>query len=148
MSDLQDDGRRIGELLRVPLQAVVTQCHRGLNEAGFNDLRAAHMTILIHIDHPPGGTNVTVLAERAQMTKQSMGELIDYLEKRGYVERIPDPNDGRAKIVRLTARGWDAHETAPRVGLELEERWAARLGIEKFWQLRGLLKELIAVLEE
>lgn len=148
MKDPQDDGRRIGELLRVPQQAVVAHCHRALNDAGFTDLRAAHMPIIMHIDHPPGGTNVTVLAERAQMTKQSMGELVDYLEKRGYVERVPDPSDGRAKIIRLTARGWKAHETAPRVVLELEERWAAGLGVEKMQQLRGLLKDLIAVLEE
>lgn len=146
--DDNDDGRRIGELLRVPNQAVVNHCHHALNEAGFTDLRAAHMPIFMHIDHPPRGTTITILAERAQMTKQSMGELIDYLERRGYVERIPDSMDKRAKIVRLTDRGWEAHETAPRVVRELEERWAARIGEAKMRQLRGLLKELITTLEE
>ena len=148
MDNNQDDGRRIGELLRIPQQAVVNHCHRALNAAGFTDLRAAHMPIIMHIDHPPSGTNVTLLAERAQMTKQSMGELVDYLEQRGYVERIRDPADGRAKIVRLTERGWEAHEAAPRVVLELEERWAVQLGQEKMQQLRGLLKDLIATLED
>src|SRR5258708_514701 len=106
-SDDHDDGRRIGELLRVPNQAVVAHCHRALNAAGFTDLRAAHMPIFMYIDHPPAGTTITILAERAQITKQSMGEVVDYMEKRGYVERIPDPVDKRAKIVRLTARGWE-----------------------------------------
>jgi DNA-binding MarR family transcriptional regulator len=142
-----EDGRRIGELLRVPNQAVVAHCHRALNDAGFSDLRAAHMPVIMYIDHPPGGTTITALAERAQMTKQSMGELVGYMEKRGYLERIPAPTDKRAKIVRLTARGWEAHETAPRVVLELEERWAERLGPEKMRQLRHLLKDLIATLE-
>lgn len=148
MSYERDDGRRIGELLRVPSQAVVAHCHRALNDAGFTDLRAAHMPILMHIDHPPAGTTTTVLAERAQMTKQSMGELIDYMERQGYVERIPNPADKRAKIVRLTERGWQAHEAAPRVVLELEERWAARLGEAKMRQLRQLLSDLIATLDD
>ncbi len=147
MNDDEDDGRRIGELLRVPLNAVVASIYHGLNAAGFSDLRAAHMPILIYIDHPPGGTTVTVLAERAQMTKQSMGELVDYMEKRGYLERIPDPTDKRAKIIRLTERGWDAHEAAPRIGVELEEQWAQRLGPENMQQLRRLLKDLIATLD-
>ena len=106
------------------------------------------MPIFMYIDHPPVGTTITVLAERAQITKQSMGEVVDYMEKHGYVERIPDPVDKRAKIVRLTARGWEAHEEAPRVVRELEERWAARLGEAKMRQLRGLLKDLIATLEQ
>jgi DNA-binding MarR family transcriptional regulator len=70
----------------------------------------------------------------------------NYMEKRGYLERIPDPTDKRAKIIRLTDRGWEAHETAPRVGLDLEERWAEQLGPEKMRQLRRLLKDLIATL--
>jgi len=147
MNEDDEDGRRIGELLRVPQQAVVNHCHRALNAAGFRDLRAAHMPIIMHIDHPPGGTTITVLAERAQMTKQSMGELVSYLEQRGYLERIPDPLDRRAKIVRLTERGWEAHKAAPKVVLELEERWAAQLGPEKMRQLRRLLIELIATLD-
>ena len=51
------------------------------------------------------GTRVSVLAERAQITKQSMAELVAHLERHGYVERVPDPADGRAKLVRATDRG-------------------------------------------
>jgi DNA-binding MarR family transcriptional regulator len=140
------DGRRIGELLRVPSQAVVHFISGALARAGYADLRPAHMPIFIYLDHPPGGTRVTDLAERAQVTKQSMGELVAYLEERGYVERIPDPTDRRAKLVRYTPLGWTVHETAPAIALELEAAWADRLGRDKFDQLRSLLKELIASL--
>src|SRR5215211_6405715 len=123
----QQDGRRIGELLRVPGQAVMRHIAGALEQAGYADLRPAHMPIFIHLDHPdtpPGGTRVTDLAERAQVTKQSMGELVAYLEERGCVQRVPDPSDRRAKLVRFTERGWAVHETAPAIALELEADWA------------------------
>jgi DNA-binding MarR family transcriptional regulator len=138
-----DDGRRIGELLRVPAQAVVRYISGALAAAGYADLRPAHMPIFMYLDHPPDGTRVTELAERAQVTKQSMGELVAYLEERGYVERIPDPSDRRAKLVRYTALGWQVHETAPRIATELEALWAERLGRERFDELRAILKQLI-----
>lgn len=142
-----DDGRRIGELLRVPGQAVMRHIAGALARAGYADLRPAHMPIFIYLDHPPAGTRVTDLADRAQVTKQSMGELVTYLEERGYVERMPDPTDRRAKLVRFTDRGWAVHETAPRIALDLEADWAARIGQQRFDQLRAILKELIAVLD-
>jgi DNA-binding MarR family transcriptional regulator len=146
MTDPAADGRLIGELLRVPAQAVVGQCHRAFVAAGHVSLRPAHMSVLQHIDHPPHGTRITELAERAQITKQSMGEVVAALERHGYVERVPDPTDGRAKIVRLTDRGWAAHEEAGEIVKRLEDDWAERLGRQKFDHLRTLLKELIATL--
>ena len=53
------------------------------------------------------GTRLTELSQRAGMTKQAMGQIVDDLERLGYVEREPDPADGRAKIVRFTAAGLD-----------------------------------------
>ncbi len=141
------DGRLIGELLRVPAQAVVRHCHRAFTEAGYTGLRPAHMSILQHVDHPPGGTRIGELADRAQMTKQSMGQLVADMERGGLVERVTDPTDGRAKIVRLTERGWTMHETASEIVRGLEADWAARIGGQKLNQLRRLLKELIAVLD-
>ena len=141
------DGRLIGELLRVPAQAVVRHVHRAFVSAGHGSLRPAHMSILQHIDHPPGGTRVTELAERAQMTKQSMGQLVADMEAGGYVERVADPTDGRARIVRLTDRGWSSHEDAGEIVKRLEAEWAAKLGGQRFDELRVLLKDLIATLE-
>ena len=143
----REDGRLIGELLRVPAQAVVRHVHRAFAAAGYEGLRPAHLSVFQHVDHPPGGTRLTELAERAQMTKQSMGQLVADLEAGGYVERAPDPTDGRAKIVRLTERGWAIHEEAGEIVGRLEAEWAARLGGQKLRQLRRLLKDLIAALE-
>jgi DNA-binding MarR family transcriptional regulator len=143
----EPDGRLIGELLRVPAQAVQQSIHRAFTEAGYAGLRPAHMSILQHVDHPPGGTRITELAERAMMTKQSMGQLVADMEERGLVERTTDPGDGRAKIVRLTARGWEMHEAASEIGKGLEADWSSRLGRQKFQDLKQLLKDLIASLD-
>src|SRR5438270_7665150 len=94
----------LGILLRDPFQEVVRRVSVGLAEAGFDDLRQAHTAVFQHI--APDGSRLTDLAERAQITKQSMGYLVDYLEQRGYLERRPDPSDRRAALVCLTDRGW------------------------------------------
>ncbi len=71
-----------------------------------------------------------------------MGELVDALERRGYVARAPDPTDRRAKRIHLTARGWDVHERAGEIVLALHSEWSHRLGAPKFDQLLALLREL------
>jgi DNA-binding MarR family transcriptional regulator len=105
------------------------------------------MSIFQHVDHPPHGTRITELAERAQMTKQSMGQLVADMERLAFVERIPDPLDGRATLVRLTDFGWQMHETCGEIAKGLEADWGARVGVENFAELRRLLKSLIATLE-
>jgi DNA-binding MarR family transcriptional regulator len=141
------DTRLIGALLRAPSQAVVRYIHRAFADAGYDELRPAHMPILMYVDHPPGGTRITDLAERAQMTKQSMGQLVAEMERLGVVELVADPSDRRAKIVRYTERGWEMHETAIAIGKRLEADWSALIGVENFAELRRLLKLLIASLD-
>jgi DNA-binding MarR family transcriptional regulator len=131
----------IAALLRVPYQTVMSHVAQQLREE-FPDLRPAHLIVFQMIDHPPGGTRLTELAERAQMTPQSMGELIDTLEARGYVERIPDPADRRAKLICYTARGWEAHERGAESVAAIQFSWAQRIGADKFDQLIVLLREL------
>ncbi len=74
-----------------------------LREAGYGDVRPAHYAVFRYLKGE--GSRVTVLAQAAEMTKQSMGELVDHLEQRGYVERHPDPGDGRTKIVVPAEKG-------------------------------------------
>ena len=76
------------------------------------------------------------------MTKQSMGELVAHLEAHGYVERVPDPSDGRAKLVRPTASGQATYPLAVEAIAEVEARWAERIGEPKLRRLRALLEEL------
>lgn len=136
----QAERPNLGILLREPFQAVVRRVSEGLAAAGFDDLRPAHSAVFQHID--ANGSRLTDLAERAQVTKQSMGYLVDHLERRGYLERRRDPNDRRATLICLTQRGWDQVGTALAIITTLEEEWAQELGSKRIEQLRDTLTKL------
>jgi DNA-binding MarR family transcriptional regulator len=127
-------------LLREPFRIGSEQLHARLAERGHPEVRAPHGNVFQFLDDE--GTRVSVLAQRAQITKQSMAELVAHLERHGYVERIPDPADGRAKLVRATRRGSEVYAVARQFVAELEQQWTARLGERKMRRLRGLLAEL------
>ena len=111
-----------------------------LSERGHPEVRSAHGNVLQYLDD--GGTRVSVLAQRAQMTKQSMAQLVAHLEQHDYVERVTDPSDGRAKLVRATDRGRDVFAVTREYVAEVEARLEARLGTAKLQRLRALLQEL------
>jgi len=136
----RDEHPNIGILLRAPFQEVVRRVTEGLAEAGFGDIRPAHTAVFQHIRAE--GSRLSELAERAQLTKQSMSYLVDYLERRGYLERRPDPTDRRAALIVLTERGWDEVRAALRIIAEIEEEWTRRLGRRRMAQLRELLAAL------
>jgi DNA-binding MarR family transcriptional regulator len=96
----------------------------------------------------PDGSRLTELAEYAQITKQSMTYLIDYLHQHGYVEMVSDPTDRRAKLVRLTPKGNKVQQTAIQISRQVEAEWATQLGGRKMAQLRRLLEELSEVLSK
>jgi DNA-binding MarR family transcriptional regulator len=73
------------------------------------------------------------------MTKQTVGEVVTDLEKRGYVERVPDPDDRRVKIIRLTTKGRDVYLTGWQLNQELEEEWGQRFGEDRVAALRETL---------
>ncbi|HEX2913998.1 MAG TPA: MarR family transcriptional regulator [Chloroflexia bacterium] len=138
--------RMIGALLRVPFQATVSQIYEGLTKAGYSDLRPSHFTVFQHL--PPEGARLTELAEKAQITKQSMGYLIEYLEECGYIRRVPDPADGRASLILWSEKGKTLEREARRIMLRIEEDWSTYLGEARFQQLRETLKDLVFYLEE
>jgi DNA-binding MarR family transcriptional regulator len=131
-------------LLREPLRAGTEVLHRRFAERGHPEIRPPHGNVMQFLDDD--GTRVSVLAERAQITKQSMAELVSHLERLGYVERTPDPSDRRAKLVRATPRGKRLYSIAREVVSEIEAEWTTRLGKAKMRQLRELLEELNASL--
>lgn len=131
-------------LLRAGFQQIVEHVHARLGRAGFDDVRPAHMTIFQHLR--PEGSRIGELAARAQLTNQSVGYLVDYLEQRGYVERRPDPTNRRATLVCLTERGWDEMRACARILKDLDAQLANRLGPRRLEQLQDLLVDLTAAL--
>lgn len=114
-----------------------------LAAVGLDDLRPGHGCVFGNID-PECGTRLTELAERANMTKQSVGEFASDLEKLGYLERVPDPNDGRAKIIRLTDQGRRAYWIGRQLIDDLEREWGERYGEERIAALRDALEVVTA----
>ncbi len=111
-----------------------------LAERGHPAVRYSHGSVFQFLDDR--GTRVSVLAERAQVTKQAMAQLVSHLEEHGYVERVPDPGDRRAKLVRTTARGRAVFAVARELMKEVEARLDERLGHAKLRRLRALLLDL------
>jgi DNA-binding MarR family transcriptional regulator len=127
----------IGALLRVPAQAIHRRIITGLNAAGFEELRLPHMAVW---QFPgPDGVRPGVLAERAGMSKQAMNQLLGSLEGLGYLTRGDHPEEGRARVVRLTKRGRAAYAKIHEILRDIEGEWSADLGAKDFTQLKGLL---------
>jgi DNA-binding MarR family transcriptional regulator len=130
----------LGALLRVPWEAVQRRLLERLHERGFSDLDAAHLRLL---QYPgPQGTMPTELAARLGMSKQALNYLLGQLERLGYLERRPDPDDQRSRRIALTERGTAAGLVMRDAVAELEDEWAEQLGRTRFAELRGLLVEL------
>lgn len=134
----------LGAWLRVPLRAIDARIAADLAAAGYGDLRPAQFVVFQYL--PAEGARASDLAERAHVTKQSMGYLLDALEAGGYVERLPDPADHRARIVRRTARGWAVERVARASLRRLEEEWSERLGAARMGEFRAVLRDLGALL--
>jgi DNA-binding MarR family transcriptional regulator len=108
-----------------------------LAEAGFGDLRRAHNAIIVHL--PASGRRLTDLAELAGMTKQGAAQLVDDLVAKGYLERQPDPTDGRAKLIVWSDRGRAAHRETLRIFGAMEEELERLVGARTFAALRRSL---------
>ena len=133
----------MGALLRMAFETVQRRMLEGLHAAGFDDLDTPHLTVL---QYPgPEGMRPSDLAARLQMSKQALNYMLGELERMGYLERRPDPNDLRARRIALTRRG---HEIIPviREAVRATEReWAAALGDDRVEELRSLLVEIRAL---
>ncbi|MEU2747576.1 MarR family transcriptional regulator [Streptomyces collinus] len=126
-----------GVLLFLPYRALENRVFAALAEAGFDDFTPAQARVMQRIG--PEGTRLTELAEQAQITKQTAGFLVDQLEKAGYVTRVPDPTDKRARLVRGAEKAWAAKEVADAVVAEVEREWEEHLGKRRMKQLREAL---------
>ena len=130
-------------LLREPLRALNEELIDRLAEHGHAEVRLPHGNVFQYLDDD--GSRVGVLAERAHMTKQAMAQLVAHLEAHGYVERVPDPADRRAKLVRTTARGRDVYGIVRAFVADVDARLDREVGAAKMRRLRALLEDLNAV---
>src|SRR5213595_2499656 len=125
----------LGRLLLQAHRALATELREGMTERGYPDIRPGHAAVFMHIDRR-SGTRLTILARRARMTKQGMMLVVDDLESRGYVRRVPDEEDGRAKVVKLTAHGRRAAGECRRIVQAIETRTRRSLGERRFEAFR------------
>jgi len=130
----------IGALLRMPWETVRRRMLERLHEHGFDDLDAPHLNVLLYPG--PQGSRPSELAARLGMSKQAVNYLLGELERRGYIERRPDPDDLRSRRIALTERGEAVGLVMREAVTEVERQWEAKLGRKQFAQLRGLLGEL------
>ena len=133
----------IGALLRLPWEAARRRLLDGLHAAGFTDLNASHLTILLYPG--PQGLRPSDLAAERQMSRQAVNYLLGQVEELGYVERRADPDDQRSKRIVLTSRGLRAAESMREAIAELEQEWANDLGVARFGELKEMLIDLSAI---
>ena len=113
---------------------------------GHPDMRSAHVQVLRNLD--PAGTRSTVLAQRAQVTKQTMSRLVKELAVSGYVSLSPDPADSRASLVRLTERGTAFLTYLAGTLADFERAIGQIVGPERLIEFAATTKELLAFAEK
>jgi DNA-binding MarR family transcriptional regulator len=127
-------------LLEAVDAAMVRHLHDDLERHGHGAIRPAHGVVFSYIGQH--GARLTDIADAGGLTKQAVGYLVDHLEAHGYCERVADPADRRAKIVRLTDKGWEAVQVAEASLRRTERRWADEIGESR---LRAIRRGLAAI---
>jgi DNA-binding MarR family transcriptional regulator len=136
---MSDDDQNTGLLLFYPYRAMEARVLARVRDAGY-DVTTAQARIFARIG--PTGTRLSDLAAQAQVTKATAGFLVDQLERTGLVTRVPDPDDGRARLVTITDKGQHAVRVAAQEVAAVEEEWTTHLGARRMRQLRQALTHL------
>jgi DNA-binding MarR family transcriptional regulator len=136
---MSDDDQNTGLLLFYPYRAMEARVLARVRAAGY-EVTTAQGRIFARIG--PSGTRLSDLAAQAQVTKATAGFLVDQLEGSGLVTRVPDPDDGRARLVTITDKGQDAVRLAAEEVAAVEAEWTAHLGTRRMRQLRQALTQL------
>jgi len=135
----------LGLLLRLAHQQWTQAVDAALDEAGFGDIRPPHANVFTFV--PADGIQVSELTKLARVRKQTMAQAVEELEALGYVERRPDPNDRRARLVFLTERGKKVRPIAVAAGKQVDARWVQLTSKQTIADLRASLTELLTRLQ-
>ena len=147
------DERRIREFQADSLQRhaiefgewMVRASNSHAHALGHKDLRPAHARLMVFLGWE--GSRITDIARAQDVTKNAVGQLVTELEDLGYVERVPDPADGRAKIVRYTRQGRALIADAAAIAQRLDAEIAAIIGAQRLAELRSTLADICRHLE-
>ena len=131
----------LGLLLRLLNQHWADGVDAALRAAGFDGIRPHHANVFAFT--PPGGIQVSELAQLSRVRKQTMAQAVDQLERTGYVERRPNPRDRRSRLVFLTERGASVPPVTHAAAKRVEERWAALLDVDGLDALKASLRDLL-----
>jgi DNA-binding MarR family transcriptional regulator len=135
----------IGALVAIIDQELRRRVTATLHASGFPDYRSTYRSIFMWTRAE--GSRITELAELAQITQQSMSELVAELERRGYVERIPDPTDRRAVLVRRTERGWQVNAVSRQAVAEAQAEWETQLGAPEYAHMLAALRHIVTLID-
>ncbi|MGV1010488.1 MAG: MarR family winged helix-turn-helix transcriptional regulator [Dermatophilaceae bacterium] len=127
----------VGLLMFIAARDMENRVIGAMRRAGVDDVTLAQGRVAARIG--PHGTRLSDLAEQAQVSKQTATALVDRLEQAGYVERVPDPRDGRARLVRFTPKGGSLLPIARAEEQRVEREWERHLGARRMRELRQSL---------
>ena len=136
----------VSRMLLEAFRALDREIEEALLDRGASELSPSQARALLLVDR--AGTRLTEIATRAGVTKQAMMQMVDELEESGCLRRTPDLEDGRAKVVRLTAKGVRQRARARQAVAAVETRIRRRLGTRLYEALHAALEELTAEEEE
>ncbi|MGV0835849.1 MarR family winged helix-turn-helix transcriptional regulator [Mycolicibacterium thermoresistibile] len=141
----EPDAVNTATLMFIGHRAAETRVMEALAASGAGDITLAQARLMQRLDLRNAnsrGMRLTDLAEQARVTKQTAGELLDQLERAGYVVRSPDPTDARARLVTLSDKGLACCRAANAEVQRIEAEWRDFLGEPTFQQLRDALLTL------
>ncbi|GAA2693055.1 MarR family winged helix-turn-helix transcriptional regulator [Actinoplanes palleronii] len=130
----------LGMLAARLLFSLQSELFRRGAELGFGDLRPQYGAVLAYLDEE--GSRQTELTRLAGRNKQTIGAILDELEKLGYVSRVPDPADRRARLIVPTARGREWMDLSDGIVADIERRHSAELGAATYAAFRETLQAI------
>ena len=131
-----------GAYLRQLYDALVANLHARLAEQGYSEMTPSHGLVFQYLKEE--GSRITELASQAGMTKQSMSALVYQLEEYGYLKRKHDPQDARAVLFVLSAKGKVLRKMARGFNYQFEKRWEQKLGSAQYQKFREMLTHLVS----